>query len=232
MKGSCHVWLIIRRKVKLFILMSQLYFYKGKVREVPPNYDFHNCLSPREFEELVQDILEIKEKVSFEISGRGKDGGVDLRFWEGETKVIVQVKCYQNNYKQLIGVLKNQEKQKAKAQKPTRYILVTSMRLEMAHKDGLITSRDDIIDRQDLNKLLGQEQYQTVERTHYKLWLSSTGVLRSLIDEIVHRDILADSIAELEEIKKSVQVFVQNPSFRISLDILEKFRYIQDLCSS
>lgn len=200
---------------------------------MPPNYDFHNCLSPREFEELVQGILEIKEKVSFEISGRGKDGGVDLRYWEGETKVIVQVKCYQKNYKQLIGVLKNQEKQKAKAQKPTRYILVTSMQLEMAHRDeifnlfdGLIASRDDIIDKQDLNKLLGQEQYQAVERTHYKLWLSSTGVLSSLIDEIVHRDILVDSIVELEEIKKTVQVFVQNSGFRRGLDILEKFRYI------
>lgn len=94
-----------------------------------PNYDFHNCLSPREFEEFARDVLEIKEKVPFQISGRGKDGGVDLRYWEGTTKIIVQIKCFQNKFSQLYSVLKNQEKQKAKALDSTRYILVTSLPL-------------------------------------------------------------------------------------------------------
>ncbi|WP_338554629.1 restriction endonuclease [Paenibacillus sp. KS-LC4] len=200
---------------------------------MPPNYDFHNCLSPREFEEFVRDILEIKEKVPFEISGRGKDGGVDLRYWEEMKKIIVQVKCYQNNYNQLLNVLKNQEKLRARALNPTRYILVTSIKLELTKRDeifalfeGLIKSHDDIIDRDDLNKLLGQEQYQHVERTHYKLWLSSTSILTSLIEEVVHRDILVASGWELEEIKKTVRVFVQNPSFGRALDILERSRYV------
>ncbi|WCR27524.1 restriction endonuclease [Paenibacillus thiaminolyticus] len=199
---------------------------------MPPNYDFHNCLSPREFEELARDILEIKEKVPFEISGRGKDGGVDLRYWEGTTKIIVQVKCYQNNYSQLLNVLKK-EKQKARALEPTRYILVTSIKLQIHARDeifnlfdGLIRNRDDIIDRDDLNKLLGYEQYQHVERTHYKLWLSSTVVLTSLIEEIVHRGIRAESRGELEEIEKTVKFFVQNPNFGRGIDILEKFRYV------
>ncbi|NUU53806.1 AAA family ATPase [Paenibacillus taichungensis] len=198
-----------------------------------PNYDFHNCLSPREFEELVRDIIQIKEQVPFEISGRGKDGGVDLRYWEGNTKIIVQVKCYQNNYNQLFNVLKNQEKQKAKALEPSRYILVTSVQLELTqrHKifdlfDGVIARHDDIIDRVDLNNLLGNEKYHNVERTHYKLWISSTNVITSLIDEVVHRDIFAESRWELEEIQRTVKVFVQNPSFGRAITTLEKFRYV------
>lgn len=198
-----------------------------------PNYDFHNCLSPREFEEFVQDVLQIKEKVPFEISGRGKDGGIDLRYWEGSTKIIVQVKCFQNKFSQLFSVLKNQEQQKAKALNPTRYILVTSLTLELTERDkifdlfdGLIKTRDDILDRVELNNLLKNEQYHNVERSHYKLWLSSTNVLTTLIEEVVHRGILVESKFELEEIKKTVSVFVQNPSFEHALDILEKNRYI------
>lgn len=198
-----------------------------------PNYDFHNCFSPREFEEFVRDVLEIKEKVPFEISGRGRDGGVDLRYWEGTTKIIVQVKCYQKDFNQLYAVLKNQEKQKAKALNPTRYILVISFTLELTQRDkifelfdGLIRKREDIIDSDDLNKLLGNEQYHNVERTHYKLWLSSTNVLTTLIEEIVHRGSIVDSKFELEAIKRTIPVFVQNPSFDRALDILKRNRYV------
>ncbi|PQP81063.1 AAA family ATPase [Paenibacillus sp. PCH8] len=198
-----------------------------------PNYDFHNCLSPREFEELVRDILEIKEEVDFEISGRGKDGGVDLRYWEEDTKIIVQVKCYQNNYNQLFNILKNQEKQKAKALAPSRYILVTSVQLELNQRqkildlfEGMIARHADIIDRVDLNNLLGNEKYHSVERAHYKLWISSTNIITSLLDEVVHRDIIAESKGELKEIERTVKVFVQNPSFGRAIDILEKFRYV------
>lgn len=198
-----------------------------------PNYDFHNCLSPREFEEFARDVLQIKEQIPFEISGRGKDGGVDLRYWSCETKIIVQIKCFQNNFRQLHSVLKNQEKQKAKILNPTRYILVISFALKFTERDkifelfeGLIINRDDIIDRNDLNNLLGNKQYFNVEKTHYKLWISSTNVLTTLIEEVVHRGILSESKFELEVIKKTIPVFVQNPSFECALDILERSRYV------
>ncbi|NQX48336.1 restriction endonuclease [Paenibacillus tritici] len=198
-----------------------------------PNYDFHNCLSPREFEELARDILEIKEKVIFKISSRGKDGGIDLIHREDKTKIIVQVKCYQNNYKQLRSVLKYQEKQKAKFLSPSRYILVVSLELSNEQRseiislfEGFIKTEDDIIDRNDLNQLLGKEQYHKVEQNHYKLWISSTGVLISIIEGIVHRASLVNSKFELDQIKETVKVFVQNPSFGRSLRLLEKFRYI------
>lgn len=185
-----------------------------------PNYDFHSCFSPREFEEFVRDVLEIRENVQFEISAQGRDGGIDLCHCEGTTKIIVQVKCYKENFNQLYSVLKNQEKQKAKILNPTRYILVTSQTLSLENKekifelfDGLIKTRDDIIDRIALNKLLEQEQYKNVERFHHKLWLNSTNVLTTLIEEIVHRGILTESKFELEEIQETVRVYVQNQSF-------------------
>jgi hypothetical protein len=198
-----------------------------------PNYDFHKCFSPREFEEFARDVLEIREKVSFEISGRGKDGGVDLRYLEGTTKIIVQVKCFKNDYRQLFNVLKNQEKQKAKVLNPTRYILVTSLPLELTQRDeiynlfdGLIKTQGDILDGFKLNRLLENEQYHHIERTHYKLWISSSNILAAMIEEIVHRGTITESKFELEEIRKTVQVFVQNPSFQVGVDILEKNRYI------
>ncbi|WP_434655669.1 hypothetical protein [Thermoanaerobacterium thermosaccharolyticum] len=197
------------------------------------NYDFHSCFSPREFEEFVRDVLEIKEKVQFEICAPGRDGGIELCHCEGTTKIIAQVKCYKENFNQLYSVLKNQEKPKAKVLNPTRYILVTSQTLSLENKekifelfDGLIKTRDDIIDRIALNKLLEQDQYKNVERSHYKLWLNSTNVLTTLIEEIVHRGILTESKFELEEIQETLRVHVQNPNFERALHILEKNRYI------
>lgn len=198
-----------------------------------PNYDFHNCLSPREFEELARDILEIKEKVAFKISSRGKDGGIDLIHREGKKEIIVQVKCYQNNYKQLRSVLKYQEKQKAKLLCPSRYILVVSIELSNEQRseiislfEGLIKTENDIIDRNDLNQLLGKEEYHNVEQSHYKLWISSSSVLSSIIEGIVHRANLVHSKFELDQIKETVKVFVQNPSFGRALSLLEGLRYI------
>lgn len=198
-----------------------------------PNYDFHNCFAPREFEEFVKDVLEIREKVTFEISGRGQDGGIDLLYWEDTTKIIVQVKCFQKNFNQLFTVLKNKEVHKAKSLNPTRYILVISFTLEVQQRnkilelyDNLIRKREDIIDSNDLNSLLAKELYHNVERTHYKLWLSSTNVLTTLIEEVVHRGILVNSKFELAAIKKTIPIFVQNPSFVRALNILERNRYV------
>lgn len=92
--------------------------------------------------------------------------------------------------------------------------------------DGLIKTRDDILDRATLNNLLKDEQYHKVERIHYKLWISSTNILTTLIEEIVHRGILAESKFELGEIKQIIPLFVQNPSFGRALEILEKNRYV------
>ncbi|HEX3047546.1 MAG TPA: restriction endonuclease [Bacillota bacterium] len=197
------------------------------------NYDFHNSLSPYEFEELVRDILEIREGVPFESFKRGRDGGIDLRYCNDSITIIVQVKCYQNNFTQLYSMLKNGELPKVILLNPSRYILVTSIQFTPSERDkifnlftGYIQTRDDILGRDELNKLLGQEKYQAVERTHYKLWLSSSGVLTTIIDEIVHRDIFTESRHELEELKRTIRTYVQNPSFTRALEILEKHRYV------
>ncbi|SDC66808.1 restriction endonuclease [Shouchella lonarensis] len=198
-----------------------------------PNYDFHNCFSPREFEEFVRDMLEVKEGIDFEISGRGKDQGIDLRHWKGNEKIIVQVKCYRQNYRQLFNDLKKREIKKAKALEPSRYILVTSLELQLHQRreiltlfDGLIAGERDIIDRTELNKLLGKEEYHHVECKHNKLWISSTNILMDMLGEVVHSSVLNKSKRELKEIQRAVKVFVSSHNFERAINILEQHRYV------
>ena len=43
------------------------------------DYDFH-ILQPNEFERLVRDLLQKKEKIFIESFTSGRDGGIDLRY--------------------------------------------------------------------------------------------------------------------------------------------------------
>ena len=61
-------------------------------------YDFNKLLEPYEFQYLVRDILQIREKTFFESFSQGPDGGIDLRKKINDNSVIVQVKRYKNDF--------------------------------------------------------------------------------------------------------------------------------------
>lgn len=197
------------------------------------NYDFHNCFSPIEFERFVRDILQIRENRQFESFGVGPDGGVDLRSDLDGNTVVCQVKCYQNRFSQLLSILKSSELIKVRKLKPHRYILATSITLLPQQKDQIlhlfapyIHSAEDIIGREDLNNLLGQQSYQDIERRHYKLWLTSSNVLITLLAAELRRGEYNESSVQMETMKRHLPRYVQNKTFPEALAILEQKRFI------
>ncbi len=135
-----------------------------------PNYDFRKCLEPFEFQNLVRDLLQIRERCTFECFSPGKDGGIDLRKTENDYTTIIQIKRYKNDFKALYDSFKRYEVEKVKKLKPHRYIIATSVSLGKGQKDklmelfsGFIKNTEDILGREDLNNLLGQKEYHFVE---------------------------------------------------------------------
>ncbi len=188
-------------------------------------YNFLN-LSAFEFENFSRDILQEKLGVFFESFTSGQDGGIDLRATVNKVEnIIVQAKRY-TKYSDLKSTLKSEIKN-VKVLKPDRYIITTSIGLTPPNKTEIlkmfhpfIKSTEDIIGKTDLNNLLGL--YPKVEERYYKLWLSSTNILNKLINSTVYNQ----SKFELDEIKETLKIYVQNNSFKEALDILKDNNYI------
>lgn len=182
------------------------------------DYDFHT-LSPIEFESLSRDLLQEELNITLESFTSGRDDGVDLRYSIAEeVNVVVQCKRHITSYSKLKSHLKSKELPKLSKIKPDRYILTTSVGLTKKNKEELktlfspfILATSDIYGRDDLNNLLGK--YGDIERQHYKLWLSSTAVLET----ILHSDIVNRTLFEREDIIDSVTTYVENESYHAAL---------------
>ena len=190
-----------------------------------PDYDFL-ILQYNEFEHLTRDLLQKKENVFVESFTPGKDGGVDLRFAKvkGENTIVQakRVKDYASLKRTLL-----KEVAKVKTLNPKRYVISTSVGLTPENKteiqalfNSYIQSTEDILGRDDLNNLLGQNP--DVEKQYYKLWLGSTAVL----EDILNKRINNWSAIEMEAIRREVSTYVMNKSFDDALDSLTKNRYV------
>ncbi|GAA4203261.1 hypothetical protein GCM10022289_19230 [Pedobacter jeongneungensis] len=190
-----------------------------------PDYSFLN-LSPAEFEVLTRDLLQKELGLHLESFTSGRDGGIDLRHSRSRKReVIVQCKRY-TGFASLKANLE-QEVEKVKKLKPERYIICTSVGLTPGQKNQLLTlfnpfilAPGDIFGRDDLNNLLSK--FPEVERSHFKLWLSSTEILQ----RILHSKIYNQSAFEEEKIKETVRLFVSNDSFGDGLKLIERHRYL------
>ncbi|MFA5853485.1 MAG: restriction endonuclease [Patescibacteria group bacterium] len=188
-------------------------------------YDFQN-LSPIEFEHLVQDLLQEEFKISLESFAPGRDQGIDLRYAKAKKKdLIVQCKRYKSAT-DLMPVLKK-ELEKVKALKPGRYILATSVSLTLNQKLKIkklfkpyIRATGDILSKESINNLITKNE--NVELRHFKLWLSSTNILR----KIIHSKVINQGKLELDKIKEEIKFFVDNSSIGDALDILRKTKVI------
>ena len=178
------------------------------------NYDFRS-LSPHDFELLCRDLLQKAFGVRLESFTTGRDSGIDFRYRRQDINLVVQCKHYaESGYEALRGVLRNKERHKLDAIAPTRYIIATSVGLTPTRKDELLeilapycVSSDDMFGRDDINNLL--TQHATIERQHFKLWLTSQGVL----EHVLHAGIFADSDAHLDRIRLRLSRYVPNQSF-------------------
>lgn len=188
-------------------------------------YDFL-VLSSDEFELFCKDILEVELEIKLETFKAGKDGGIDLRYAPSkDDTLIVQCKRYKD-FSSLISTLKK-EVEKVRILNPDRYILMTSVPLNPNEKDtikelfeGFIKSTGDIYGKDELQTIL--KNHDRIERKHYKLWLSSTNILNS----ILHSDVFNRSKFTEEKIKEKVSLYVPNESLDIALKHLEKNKVI------
>jgi uncharacterized membrane protein YheB (UPF0754 family) len=188
------------------------------------DYDFTQ-LNDKEFEVLAIELLSISLDKKIERFKPGKDKGIDGRFFSNNGgEITIQCKHYiKTGYSGLVSKLKNIERKKVLALFPERYIFVTSLPLSRENKKEIafifhpyIKREDDIYGQEDLNSLLFQNR--EIEERHFKLWISSTTVLR----EFMNRAIIGRSRYELEQIKRKSTIYVETESHRKSLEFLRK----------
>lgn len=190
------------------------------------NYDFHNLLSAFEFECFSRDLINAHEGLGLANFAEGRDGGIDLRYSQGGGRsVIVQAKRYKN-YSDLIKVLRK-EVEKLRRLNPQRYMITTTVDLTPANKQEIISlftpyihNEHDIWAKQDFNKNLAQ--HPDVERQYYKLWLTSTNILNT----ILNKNIFNWTDFEKGEIQETIRTYVMNDSFNEALKKLIENRYV------
>ncbi len=193
-----------------------------------PTYDF-KCLSSRDFEELVRDLLQPELKVTIETFKSGKDKGIDLRYASpiGETCIIQCKHFAESGFKGLIRELKEAELNKVQALSPSKYILCTSVPLSPQNKDEIVSifdpfikSTSDVLGQNDLNNLLGK--YPKIEADHYKLWLSSTPVLTRVLKNAAS----VKTTFHVNKIIEKLPLYVHTKSFNAASKILSEQQFI------
>ncbi|NVJ64604.1 MAG: restriction endonuclease [Flavobacteriaceae bacterium] len=187
------------------------------------NYTFES-LNDKEFEILVNDLLARLLSERIERFKPGKDEGVDGRYFTSDGEVIVQSKHWLNTgIQKLLKECRTKELQKVQKLNPSRYLLATSIPLSRKNKTEIkkifhpfIKSEADIFGQEDLNDLLNQNQ--NIERKHYKLWISSTNVIQSILSS----GIIGRSGFSLEEIKSKSSKYVQTENHQRAQKKLNK----------
>jgi len=188
-------------------------------------YDFLN-LSPNEFEKLCGQLLEKKFQVELEFFTEGVDGGIDFRYSKNkDNDLIIQVKRYKN-FSDLKKSLKR-EYDKVIKLNPKRYVIATSLGLTPGNKDSILEifkgvklRKADIIGKEQLEKYL--LDYPQVLKNNFKLWLSSTEVLKHLLSNKIY----TYSNFNEENIKNDIKLFVESDSVKKAYDILKKERFL------
>lgn len=180
-------------------------------------------LSHADFEDLCRDIAQAETGLRFEAFGPGADGGVDGRHSKGEQSIVLQCKHYAGStYSQLKSSAQKELPKLAKL-KPSRYLFFTSQSLTISQSNKIadifgsyIKESQDVWGQSDIEGAL--RRHPQIEKSHMKLWLSSTAVL----ERILQSGLESFTAATKSEILEEVKVYVTNPSFDGAIDKLEK----------
>lgn len=189
-----------------------------------PNYDFHALLEPLEFQDLVCDIVQLRDDIFLETYKEGRDSGIDGSYTNSTKKIIVQAKRYQQDFKKLYRDLQHIELPKVRKLKPDRYILGVSMDFDPEQKvkiknlfEGYITNTSDVLSGKDINRFLRDPAYKGIELAYPKLWLPSLNVFEKTLNGSVHRAVYKESAEELKDAIKASKVFVPTRIYRKAL---------------
>lgn len=178
-----------------------------------PQYDFHQ-LTWYELELLGRDLVQAELEVFLESFKNGRDGGQDFRHAVTKEKIVGQVKHYLGSgFSKLLSKLR-EEAPKIIALNPSRYILITSVKLNPTDKDKIIEvigakylKSGDIIGQDELNNLLGK--HPEIEKQHYKLWLASTAVL----ERVLHNAEITNTEFKVRQIYAEAKRYVSSAAF-------------------
>ncbi len=154
---------------------------------------------------------------------------MDGRFFSSEgCEVIIQCKHWlKSGLPALIRSIENTEAAKVRKLNPKRYIFVTSLELSRANKIQIknllspyLLTESDIFGNEDLNDLLSKNI--DVERKHYKLWISSTNVLTTILNSAI----IGRSRYKLEEIVEESRKYVVTQSHIHAMEKLENLHSV------
>jgi len=187
-------------------------------------YDFHQ-LSSHDFEIFARDLLQAHWRIELQSFKAGKDGGVDLLHRNKSQKIIVQCKHYvRTGLSGLMNAL-SKEVDKIRLQRPTRYVVVTSVPLSDANKAAIVDifgasviSADDVLGQEDLNNYLAQ--HPEVEQQHYKLWLAS----RTVLDRVLHSAVVTRTDFAVQKVNAAICKYVQTETFPNAMELLHAQR--------
>ena len=190
------------------------------------DYTFEQ-LSPNDFELLVRDLLQAELEIRLENFTAGRDRGIDLRYATDErSTLIVQCKHYLRSTWTDLQRSIRADVPKVVGLAPQRYVVATSVRMTPGRKQWIlqtcapyIKKPEDVVGPEDLNNLLSR--HPDVEKSHFKLWLTSVPVLQ----RVLHSEIFSGQEAEIDSLKRRVCRFVSNPSVARAQKILSEQRF-------
>lgn len=185
-------------------------------------------LSPFDFESLCRDLLSKVEGVEFRAFAPGRDGGVDLRAWVGDSasgSIVVQ--CKHMAKTPFAGLMSKIRLERAKLDRmvppPARYILATTQALTEGNVQELYEElaplcrgTEDILDVIRIEQLL--EPLGDVVRAHSKLWFSSAPVLERLL----YAATFTNSAEFVAQAQRSARTFVQPRAIGRAREILRR----------
>ncbi|PPI78454.1 hypothetical protein DXI23_11555 [Marinobacter flavimaris] len=186
-------------------------------------------LDPFEFEELVCDIFTKKFDELIESFKVGADQGIDLRHIcaDKNATTIFQCKRYDENGFYELKRSAKKEKEKIDLLAPEKYVLVTSIPLSPKNKKELLDilkpwckSESDILGKNEINTLLST--YPSVLKKHFKLWISSTTILES----ILHSHTFNYTDNEIESFIEDLPKMVIHEGFYRCKDIVENHNHV------
>jgi Cdc6-like AAA superfamily ATPase len=190
-----------------------------------------DVLNDKEFEDLCKDLLDVVYKVDFQIFKAGKDGGIDLLYaGNRENEIVVQVKHYvSSSFSQLKQKLLHEELENLKKMvpEPGRYVVATSLPLSPQQSKEIqnllipfVHSTDDVFGRRRLESILSK--HPQIEEKFFKLWLTSTNVMR----RILNNAIVNNSNFHKEQILNKTKRYVINEDFSQAVAILLENKFL------
>lgn len=190
-----------------------------------------DVLNDKEFEDLCKDLLDITYEVNFQIFKAGKDDGIDLLYSKKtENEIVVQVKHYvTSTFAQLKQKLINDELGNIKKMSPTplRYVVATSLPLSPKQakeiKDILspfVRSTNDVYGRRRLESILSKNAH--LEEKYFKLWLTSTNVLKRILNNAA----ITNSDFHKTQILFKTKRYVMTDDFPKAVEMLTENKFL------